>query len=449
MQNRKYLFINFIKFYLLIVGLFSAISANAATLNITSTSDSYSVGNSFQVYVVADSKDQALNAIDGAITFPHDKLEVISVSKEGSILSLWTQEPIFSNSTSSIAFSGVALNPGYTGSSGKILGINFKVKKSGNAAIVFSSGSILANDGMGTNILTGLNSKELYLGEGSIKKTLEPEKATNLDIEKKPQIIKKISSTVSSTISPVVYTNTKPYIEKDKSPLFNFEIIKIIKLIITYAVILVLLLFILIIIYFIFVSLWRRVILMRLKFKDEVVELNDKIYLSARMEVDKLFSLGDYADALSRYIYLQSKVKFAKQTELNDRIAESGRLFLAKENFKKAQSLITYDKWFEIKVLLEEGDCMSNTSFIYHEESKKLFEEASDHIAFINNKDKSSQVVVHNKLLELENLLEKTKSDLASVQSVLFSEQLKNTQNLEENNRLKNILKENFENFKF
>ena len=181
---------------------------------------------------------------------------------------------------------------------------------------------------------------------------------------------------------------------------------------------------------------------MRLKFKDEVVELNDKIYLSARMEVDKLFSLGDYADALSRYIYLQSKVKFAKQTELNDRIAESGRLFLAKENFKKAQSLITYDKWFEIKVLLEEGDCMSNTSFIYHEESKKLFEEASDHIAFINNKDKSSQVVVHNKLLELENLLEKTKSDLASVQSVLFSEQLKNTQNLEENNRLKNILKE-------
>ena len=44
-----------------------------------------------------------------------------------------------------------------------ILSINFKVKASGTAPVVFSTGSILANDGKGTNILAGMNNASLIL----------------------------------------------------------------------------------------------------------------------------------------------------------------------------------------------------------------------------------------------------------------------------------------------
>ena len=64
------------------------------------------------------------------------------------------QEPSYSNSAGTVNFEGIVLNPGYTGSQGKILTITFKVKGGGNAPLIISSGSVLANDGQGTNILT-------------------------------------------------------------------------------------------------------------------------------------------------------------------------------------------------------------------------------------------------------------------------------------------------------
>ncbi|MCD4760678.1 hypothetical protein K8R42_02150, partial [bacterium] len=57
-----------------------------------------------------------------------------------------------------VNFEGIVLNPGYTGSAGKILTVGFRTKASGTANLTFSSGSVLANDGQGTNILTGMGS---------------------------------------------------------------------------------------------------------------------------------------------------------------------------------------------------------------------------------------------------------------------------------------------------
>src|SRR3989338_8837245 len=99
-----------------------------------------------------------MNAASGVISFSSDKLEVASLSKTGSIFSLWVQEPSFSNSAGTVNFEGIALNPGFTGASGKLISINFKVKSVGDAPLTFSSGSVLANDGKGTNILANLGS---------------------------------------------------------------------------------------------------------------------------------------------------------------------------------------------------------------------------------------------------------------------------------------------------
>ncbi|PIR70647.1 MAG: hypothetical protein COU46_00530, partial [Candidatus Niyogibacteria bacterium CG10_big_fil_rev_8_21_14_0_10_42_19] len=68
------------------------------------------------------------------------------------------------NSAGTVNFEGIVLNPGFTGASGKAISITFKTKAAGSAPITFSSGSALANDGKGTNILTGLGDANFSIG---------------------------------------------------------------------------------------------------------------------------------------------------------------------------------------------------------------------------------------------------------------------------------------------
>lgn len=128
----------------------------ADTLFVSPPSGSYSVGQTFSIRVLVSSPSRAVNAISGTISFSRDKMQVVSVSKAGSILSLWVEEPSFSSSVGTVNFEGVVPNPGYIGSSGTIITVNFRVTAPGDANVRVSSGSILANDGLGTNVLRTL-----------------------------------------------------------------------------------------------------------------------------------------------------------------------------------------------------------------------------------------------------------------------------------------------------
>jgi len=139
-------------------------TAQAASLYFSPSSGSYAVGSALSVSVYVSSADQTMNAASGIVSFPQDKLEVVSLSKSGSIMSLWVQEPAFSNALGTVNFEGIVLNPGFTGSGGKIINITFRVKAVGTANLNFSSGSLLANDGQGTNILTSLGNASFSLG---------------------------------------------------------------------------------------------------------------------------------------------------------------------------------------------------------------------------------------------------------------------------------------------
>lgn len=125
---------------------------------------SYLSGKTFPVRVLVSSTAQSINAVSGILSFPQDKLQVVSISKADSILTLWVQEPSFSNTQGTVSFEGVVPNPGFTGSSGRVLTINFKVVAQGEAPIKFSSGSVLANDGNGTNILRNIGTASFSLG---------------------------------------------------------------------------------------------------------------------------------------------------------------------------------------------------------------------------------------------------------------------------------------------
>ncbi len=164
MENKKKKIIFYLILFSAFCFLLSVSSANAASLYFSPSSGSYAVGDSFSVSVYVSSTDQAINAASGAILFPQDKLEISSLSKSGSIFSLWVQEPSFSNSAGTVNFEGIVLNPGFTGANGKIITLNFKVKTAGAGLLNFSSGSVLTNDGKGTNILTSLGNAQFNLG---------------------------------------------------------------------------------------------------------------------------------------------------------------------------------------------------------------------------------------------------------------------------------------------
>jgi len=187
---------------------FNAKAANAASLYLSPSLGSYQVDKTFSVSVFVSSPDQAMNAAGGVITFPADKIEVTSLSKSGTIFSLWVQEPNFSNSAGTINFEGIIMNPGFTGASGKIITINFKTKNGGQATLNFSSGSILANDGAGTNILASMGSAKIEI---TLPVSAEPT-PTPSELIKKADILSPTATAqavaLEETTSPAKESNT-------------------------------------------------------------------------------------------------------------------------------------------------------------------------------------------------------------------------------------------------
>jgi hypothetical protein len=146
--------------------ILAPITTHAATLFFSSPG-TYAIGQTATLVVYVGTGRDAINAVSGTVTFPPDKLQLISIGKSGSIITFWTQEPSFSNASGKAQFEGVAYNPGFTGPAGSIVTLTFKVKASGSATLSFAAASVLANDGQGTNVLDSTKDVTLMLGEGA------------------------------------------------------------------------------------------------------------------------------------------------------------------------------------------------------------------------------------------------------------------------------------------
>jgi hypothetical protein len=130
--------------------------SEAATLSISPGTGVYTVGSTFTAQVTLNTQGKPVNAAEGGIKFNPNELSVVSVDKGNSIFNLWVTEPTFSNSAGTISFSG-GLPSGYTGSAGRVFNITFKAKSAASSRVSITNGSVLANDGMGTNVLTSMN----------------------------------------------------------------------------------------------------------------------------------------------------------------------------------------------------------------------------------------------------------------------------------------------------
>jgi hypothetical protein len=135
----------------------------AADLIISPSKGVRHVGETFSIDVYVSNNQDPINAVSSNIAFSNDTLELIAIKKIGSILTMWAEEPLFSNVEGKASFEGVILNPGFNGVQGKLISLTFQVKKPGIATVALSNGQVLANDGEATNVLNKLSSASFVL----------------------------------------------------------------------------------------------------------------------------------------------------------------------------------------------------------------------------------------------------------------------------------------------
>lgn len=195
----------------------SGASAAGASLYLSPLSGSYGVGSIFSVSVKVNSAGDTINAAEGVLIFNREQLDVVSISKTGSIFNLWTTEPVFSNSTGEISFGGGS-TVGFKGTAGTIITIRFKGKAVNSPRVSFSSGSILAADGMGTNVLATMNGAVYDI----TSEIITPEPVAPAPTAPSSPIISS-----KAPQAPVIKSITHPNPDEwysNNSPVFNWEV---------------------------------------------------------------------------------------------------------------------------------------------------------------------------------------------------------------------------------
>jgi len=211
LRNSKTIKLVFISFCLMFISGFpSEAKGMGASLYLSPPSGTYTVGSNFSVKVKVNSGGAPINVVEGTLVFNPDEVSVVNISKSDSIFSLWTTEPTFSNSAGNIVFGG-GTPSSFSGNSGTIITVTFKAKVSSLARVSFSSGSVLAADGKGTNILSNMNGGIYTLKPKAIippPEEVSPEEESFLPTAGVPLAPKVSSSTHSD--SNKWYSNNDP-----------------------------------------------------------------------------------------------------------------------------------------------------------------------------------------------------------------------------------------------
>lgn len=130
----------------------------ASTIYISSN-DKYifSSEENFYVDILLDPEEKNVNAIEGAIVFPDDLVEVVDIYNGRTVITSWVEEPRVDGS--SVVFSGIMAG-GFSGlidptksdiyMPGNIMRVVFSPKKEGTGQIYFDNTKLYLNNGSGT-----------------------------------------------------------------------------------------------------------------------------------------------------------------------------------------------------------------------------------------------------------------------------------------------------------
>lgn len=189
-------------------------SVQAATLSFSGGSGVVGKTVSVSVLVTAEA-GESLNGISSEVSYPTDKLSLLSISKAGSIITFWAEEPSFSNSAGSASIEGIVPNPGYSGQNGRVVTFVFQVRAPGTATLSFQNPSILANDGRGTDILSQAFSRTITLTAPTVEETpvvvpTVPVKPTKPTPPATPATATSTATSTHKADVPATVTNEQP-----------------------------------------------------------------------------------------------------------------------------------------------------------------------------------------------------------------------------------------------
>lgn len=141
----------------------SVVRAESASFYLSPSSGTFFVGSTFDVSVFVNTEGSSINAVQVDLKFPPDKFQVVNPTTGKSFISVWADQPFFSNEDGLISFKGGVPSPGIKTSGGLVSTITFRAKAPGTAKIYFlDSSKVLLADGKGTDILKTTMVGEYY-----------------------------------------------------------------------------------------------------------------------------------------------------------------------------------------------------------------------------------------------------------------------------------------------
>jgi len=154
-----------------VVFFLGSVSVQAAEFFLDAESLEVGVGETFEITAYLNTQDDDINAVEGAVTFPEDLLDVVEVREGSSIVSFWIEDPSVV-SKGVVAFSGITPG-GFAGARGKIVSVVFETKKEGVGTIGFENMIALINDGKATLASTTVSPLRLSVTSTADPKDLE------------------------------------------------------------------------------------------------------------------------------------------------------------------------------------------------------------------------------------------------------------------------------------
>ncbi len=105
----------------------------------------------FQVNVYLDTQNKEINALEGKIIFPKDKIDLREIKTVNSVVNLWFDHPHLNihSDYREVMFGGV-IPGGYNEDKGLILSLTFRAIDNGSISFSFKDLKISLNDGLGT-----------------------------------------------------------------------------------------------------------------------------------------------------------------------------------------------------------------------------------------------------------------------------------------------------------
>jgi hypothetical protein len=134
--------------------LVTAHAASAAILYTMPEAQQAEPNDTFTLDVRLNSQNDTINAVQARVLYDPSALEVLEVSKAGSFLVLWTEEPKVDAKAGVVTFSGGTPNGSYV-VNGRLVTIVFRSKRLGSTNVLFDTGTsgVYRNDGFGTKVV--------------------------------------------------------------------------------------------------------------------------------------------------------------------------------------------------------------------------------------------------------------------------------------------------------